>query len=535
MSKYRKSSYKQFKFGDFLANTGNYLVNNLDAIQSGITGQDFYDPNFKGKKANDWEKLSDVQSKYLTTATGMAANYFVPGATTVTKGLTSAINPNGTEAQTIAGLDQAGSALMSSMKCGGKLSYKPMAMGGNLTHIPESSGTHEENPNGGVDLSGFKASVEGGETINQDQEYVYSNSLLLNPELVSEFGLPSYLKNKTFATASKLIEKKFPRNDRFDKLGKERLMNRLTEAQEAYKDQQDDELMEDFQARYEARIKKLGGKMYKKYVRGGTISEDKKDPMQEDFYTEPSNYVELPNGQTQPFDWRSFDYTGKTPTRQDLITAGQLAPIAFNTIEGIRKADRLDPEKYQVKGRYTPFYYNPSEELRAVNDAYATGVEAVRGASGGNAGTYLSNMSSMFGNKTKATADIYNRKYNLDNQANAAAQAGNISIEGANNQSRFQTDDWNMRSLQAKRNALSKASYDLSEYADGKNQEEYWKELSNLYGPDFSRYMQEKRAADLAAKKATEEAAKKATEEALTAQKEGTNKYGGKLKRYKKA
>ena len=79
---------------------------------------------------------------------------------------------------------------------------------GGMTHIPESSGSHEQNPNGGVQIgmgsNGSPNTAEGGETMNNN--YVYSDKLILDETILKKVGLNKKFKGKSIAEASKLIQ-----------------------------------------------------------------------------------------------------------------------------------------------------------------------------------------------------------------------------------------------------------------------------------------------------------------------------------------
>lgn len=65
-------------------------------------------------------------------------------------------------------------------------------------------------------------------------EYLYNN--MDNKDLIAQFKLPSYIKGKSFADASKIITKKFEgRNDKTSLDTKKELLNRLAQAQESLK------------------------------------------------------------------------------------------------------------------------------------------------------------------------------------------------------------------------------------------------------------------------------------------------------------
>tara|TARA_R110000851_G_scaffold57420_2_gene133766 strand:+ start:13647 stop:16490 length:2844 start_codon:yes stop_codon:yes gene_type:complete len=92
---------------------------------------------------------------------------------------------------------------------GGKIQQglAPQSEGG-MTHIPDSAGTHSENPNGGVQVgtgaNGKPNTVEGNETMKNN--YVYSDSLILDETIIKKVGLPKNFKGKTIAEASKIIQ-----------------------------------------------------------------------------------------------------------------------------------------------------------------------------------------------------------------------------------------------------------------------------------------------------------------------------------------
>jgi len=113
--------------------------------------------------------------------------------------------------------------------------------GGDLTQFNEG-GTHEQNPLGGIPQGtsndGKTNMVEQGETKNSN--YIYSNRLSISKDLAKQMFLPNYIKNKSFADASKSINDKFKdRNDTHSNTTKKELLDRLTQAQESVKAQQE--------------------------------------------------------------------------------------------------------------------------------------------------------------------------------------------------------------------------------------------------------------------------------------------------------
>jgi hypothetical protein len=105
----------------------------------------------------------------------------------------------------------------------------------NLTRFDEG-GLHHQNPLGGVPVGGNNT-VEQGET--KLKNYVYSNRIAIDENMTKEMNLPSYIKGKTFADASKAIDNKFKdRNDKHSLETKNVFLDRLKQAQETIKQQE---------------------------------------------------------------------------------------------------------------------------------------------------------------------------------------------------------------------------------------------------------------------------------------------------------
>jgi len=117
---------------------------------------------------------------------------------------------------------------------------KQYAQGGQLTRFDEG-GTHEQNPLGGVpqgqDNQGNMNTVEQGES--KKGNFVYSNRIALDKGLVKQFNLPAYVANKSVSDASKAIDDKFKdRQDKYAQETKSTLLDRLSQAQEYLKQQE---------------------------------------------------------------------------------------------------------------------------------------------------------------------------------------------------------------------------------------------------------------------------------------------------------
>lgn len=122
-------------------------------------------------------------------------------------------------------------------------------MKNNFTEINEG-GRHEENKLGGVPMgignNGELNTVEENETINN--KFVYSNRITLTPQVISQFNLPKSLAGKTAADATKLINNKFEgRNSKIDNNTKKAFLDRIAEAQETVKAEEQTKIQEAMQ------------------------------------------------------------------------------------------------------------------------------------------------------------------------------------------------------------------------------------------------------------------------------------------------
>lgn len=109
------------------------------------------------------------------------------------------------------------------------------AQGGDLTQFNEG-GLHSQNPLGGVPI-GNNNSVEQGET--KQGNFIYSDRIVLDENIVSQYNLPKSLIGKSVADATKLIDNKFKgRNDKISQSTKNGMLSKIAEAQEAMKPQE---------------------------------------------------------------------------------------------------------------------------------------------------------------------------------------------------------------------------------------------------------------------------------------------------------
>jgi len=103
----------------------------------------------------------------------------------------------------------------------------------------QNGGTHEQNPNGGVQIS---VDPEGAPNlVEQDEvkykDYIFSNRLSPSEKVLKDLGLKSKYKNYTFAKIAENFSKESKErpNDPISKDGLEAMMNKLVLAQESIK------------------------------------------------------------------------------------------------------------------------------------------------------------------------------------------------------------------------------------------------------------------------------------------------------------
>ena len=104
-----------------------------------------------------------------------------------------------------------------------------------------TGGTHNENSLGGIpqgqDGQGNMNTVEQGET--KKGNFVYSDRIALDKNLIKQFNLPGYVANKSVSEASKAIDNQFKdRQDKYAQETKKTLLDRLSQAQEHLKAQE---------------------------------------------------------------------------------------------------------------------------------------------------------------------------------------------------------------------------------------------------------------------------------------------------------
>ena len=139
---------------------------------------------------------------------------------------------------------------------------------GGLTRFDTGS-THELNPNGGIDI-GNNNSVEENET--KQDNFIYSDRIYLDENIVSQYNLPKSLVGKSVADATKFIDNKFKgRNDKISQSTKNGMLSKIAEAQEAMKPQEPE--MEQPQEGMEQSQMAYGGSTANRYESGQQLGD----------------------------------------------------------------------------------------------------------------------------------------------------------------------------------------------------------------------------------------------------------------------
>ena len=124
-----------------------------------------------------------------------------------------------------------------------KIKARTFANGGTMPQLTEfnEGGTHEENVLGGIPQGsapdGRLNLVEEGETKLNASNYIFSDTLKLDEGIAAAFNLPKRDIGKTFAEISKRLDRPNSRrdNDTIEQNAKQRDLENLMQAQEAFK------------------------------------------------------------------------------------------------------------------------------------------------------------------------------------------------------------------------------------------------------------------------------------------------------------
>lgn len=326
-------------------------------------------------------------------------------------------------------------------------------------------------------------------------------------DIQKKFNLPKYIHGKSFADASKLIEKKF--NGRTDKEAmdtKNDLMSRLRDAQEylketqAYKEESskpqepthtmpDGTVMPGEQHQY-----MHGG--YKKtndYNHGGLHDDIMPPGMGRDPFSTGNNQeedldvaviTEKENENENDGNGKFFNDDRKEKIENALISTGRLAPAAMNLAQlaSLKKA-----ENYRG-ARLNSTYEKQITDEAALQNAQAVENRAQRNAMRSNSGSQsmlLNNLRGQGLNALKAQGDAYMKSRLSNQQENRKENAFNARQEEANVAYSRQDDMINMQNEGAYDTTKSALMAGLATDVGKMSKEALFKKYPELMGMDY--------------------------------------------------
>ena len=349
-----------------------------------------------------------------------------------------------------------------------------------VTKINEG-GTHEENPNGGIimgiDEKGVPNLVEEGEVIYND--YVYSNRLTPDEEMLKKFNLPSKYKGKTYSYIAEDLSKESEETplDAISKRGLQANMAKLATIQELHRDalgkSGDNRLVKGNQAAF-------GGRFYDGLADISGINTDAYREAQNQIDNFAYNYFGLPQLpaitpkegnrviQQKPVTIKPLttnSYNTNPFTKKPLPTNMRYAPIAISGMATLNSllskpdyenADIIRDAAKNIPHSVIPFnrIYNNYSYRPIDTDYILNQVKAQAGAI--NRAILNSNL-----NAGSAMAGLLSSGYNTQRAVgNALMQAENINDARRKEAAQMQTavDQYNSQGL----TNVAKANADLS-------------------------------------------------------------------------
>lgn len=372
----------------------------------------------------------------------------------------------------------------------------------------DSGGSHQSNPNGGI-LQGTGANgqpnlVEEGETKHED--YIFSDRLKINPQISKDFKLPKGLNGKTFADASKYLnrEAKDRPNDPISKNGVKAHLAKLTAAQEGLKAQQQPQQGIPMEGQPNVNMLAQG------YANGGYIDQTHyQNPTLQgaNIGAEgmPLTKLNTPlvgidqnayarSMKLQGVDWKANPLSNvkdinealkeaaafreRNPYQQEEVQStdfSRYAPVAANIAMGISdmfekpevvKYGRVNPERITARMDYQPV--DTEWMNNKMNATYAGTRDQMINQAGGNRAMAMAGLSGINQQQQNAVGEAYLKaqdiNYNRKNQAtqfNAGIETQNVAAQNAAQQTNLQLQmqemDANARNRAAKRNAARQA------------------------------------------------------------------------------
>lgn len=342
-----------------------------------------------------------------------------------------------------------------------------MEMGGMLTPI-EAGGSHSENGLGGVPI-GNNASVEQGETMTED--FVYSDKLKINKTLAKEFSLPKSTIGKTFAQASKSLT--IDQEDVISQRGNERMLNRIAEAQEAYKQSFGDKYYQNAaQQNNELPVAQYGLDMRQLNMPSQPVF-NPLDPMGFDRTANLNLNLQVPN-LTGTENIQTPEQSAVTP-ESDVASDTSLSTASFSPLRyaplaadvySLATAERptpMDASRYQQFGTFTENLVDRSQMRKGVMDTASTTANYLREASGGNAALFNAMMQSGSTGTQRTMGELSMQADIQDAQERARVEGLKNRQQAMNTQIQQQIDIQNQQDLAAYNNMIQDSVVNLAQ------------------------------------------------------------------------
>jgi len=352
-------------------------------------------------------------------------------------------------------------------------------------------GTHEQNPNGGIQVgigaNGKPDTVEQGETavIINGRKFIFSARV----EFRNKGEFPTFMKDSTFADASKNLEEAF--KDRLgpeDKATKKAFLERLALKQETIKELQENPGLEEEGQQNQFQGGGFGGGLFDTnfmeqyapsgYDYNGPLLPTKTEEARSEFVTDPNA---LPSSVYDPEAWEkeygqysdigvlSPDGNAPTPFWKDdeklgkaVLGLGALGSLAgvFGSMRArnkMRKPGEVKAHLLDASG-ITENLVNRQDILREVAHTQQSAIGALGAKASGDFGAFAANVAGIQGKTAQATSRAMLQASELDAKEKSRVQELKLGAQRFNVQSQNQADlanEQNLAAYEAQRAAYS--------------------------------------------------------------------------------
>lgn len=362
---------------------------------------------------------------------------------------------------------------------GGPLHTQGGIFGNGLTFF-NTGGTHEQNPNEGIlqgyDNEGVPNMVEEGEV--KYNNYIFSNRLKAKKEDLQAFNLPDKYEDKTYADIAKILSKESEErpNDPISKKTLDNHLNKLTQAQETFKQRKEEKKLQQeiannpelqqqiAQELMVAQMQQQAMQEPQQFWAGGKINKFSGEDI-------PSGYLYVENPETKGFDIKDSEGniidSWKPESWKNISTNFmQYMPVlgsAIGTVLAAKNPDYTDINTFENRVNnlgyisYTPvgtkMKYNPYDINLATNKLQADHANTINNlinTSGGNAATARAGI--LLGNYQNqlAIGDAYRDALLYNDQLKQQVLTHNNAVDQANAEKALQVAQINADIDQAK-------------------------------------------------------------------------------------